>query len=213
MSMKSYAPLAALASIALCAALAFAADGKPANGMSGQFYLFTREVPLPVALPLKQAVVGVGFTLNGKLGSSPHWDWNAGFDYGIGDFKGETTTGGVTNTSELSLTSWSARLGFDYWSDCCDEDWYCGPGFMYQSTVLTSKNTGSPDDKFDPIKVIGFDPHMGGSIRISPNAGLFGGMDMLLGYSSYDQTRSGTEDKFTGWVNSVGWRGGMRIKF
>lgn len=213
MSMKSFAPLAALASIALCAALAFAAEGKAGNSWGGQFYLFTREVPLPVALPIKQGVVGLGYTMNGKLGASPHWDWNAGFGYGIGNFKSESITGGVSSTSEISLTSWEARLGFDYWSDCCDEDWYCGPGFIYQSTELTSKNTGSPDQKYKPVKVIGIDPHMGGVIRISPNAGLFGAMDMVLGYMSYDETRTGTEDKLNGWVNSVGWRGGLRLKY
>ena len=213
MSVRSFVPFAALASIALCAAFAFAADGKPANSWAGEFYLFTRDVPLPVLTPLKQGIVGVGYSMNGRLGGSPHWDWNASVDYGIGSMKSEATTGGVTTTDELALTSWAVRLGFDYWVDCCDEDWYCGPGFMYLSSSLTEKSTGNPDNKFDPFKIIGIDPHMGGAIRLSPNASLFGGIDMLLGYGTYDQTTAGTEDKLTGWFNSVGWRGGLRLKY
>ena len=217
MSVRPIVVLAVLAGLTLGATSSLAADGmssgKPANGMALSLFLYGRDVPLPVLTPLQQAVVGVGAGLSGKMGSSAHWAWNLSGGFGVGSVKGETSSGGVTTTDELSLSEWEARLGMDYWTDCCDEYFYCGPGLIYMSNKLTEKSTGSPDIEFDPIKVFGIDPHAGGAVKCGSSASIFGDMDVALGYASYKQTTAGVEDKLTGWFHSVGWHGGVRIGF
>jgi hypothetical protein len=215
MSVRFFAVLAVLAGLTLGAASSFAAgdmsSGK-ANGNGLNIFIYSRDVPVPLSpITLKQGIVGIGAEFSGAAG--PHWAWNIGGGYGTGDAKSEVTpSGGPTDKTELSLSEWEARLGLDYWSDCCDQDWYCGPGLIYLSSKLTEKVTGAPDVEFEPMKVFGLNPRVGGAMHMGKSS-IFGGMDYVIGYGSFDQTITGTEEKITGWYTSVGWRGGVRIKF
>ena len=93
MSVRFLAVLAVLAGLTLGAASSFAAgdmsSGK-AHGNGLNIFVYSRDVPLPVSiLTIKQGVVGIGAEFSGSTG--PHWAWNIGGGYGIGDVKTETT--------------------------------------------------------------------------------------------------------------------------
>jgi hypothetical protein len=214
MLLRRMIPIFALAALAFSASFALAGGGSSGsgapNGWAGNIYIVSRDAPLPTSSLIKGGIVGLGYEMTGKWMSSPHWGWAASFDYGIGDLKETNTSGGISSTSELSLSSWSARFGWDYWDECCDEDWYCGPGFMYMSTSATDKSTGSPDQKINPLNVYGLDSRAGGAVKLFNNTRLFGSWDMLVGYGSYDQTQSGTETKLNGWFTATSMRGGLR---
>lgn len=219
MSRRLLTGITTLAAILLIAGVASAkgemgGGGGAANGFAGGIFIFDRDTPqLGVSFPAKMGIVGLGYEMTGKLGASPHWGWNASFGYGIGDLKEETSSAGTSSTDELSATHWEVRAGFDYWSDCCDQDWYCGPGFVYTSTKVTAKTTGSPDFDYEPVKVIGFEPRVGGQMKLGTNMRLFGTLSQLVGYASYDQTVSGVEDKVNGWFTSTSWHGGLRLMY
>ncbi len=215
MSRRILVSLLLVATTSFAVAPARAEEGKGgADGLTGGIYLFSRDVPLPTSPTLKQGIVGLGYEMTGKLGSSPHWGWNGSFGYGIGSWIEETTpSGGPTDKTELNLSHWEARLGFDYWDDCCDQDWFCGPALIYSSSKLKAKSTGSPDFDYEPVKTIGLDSRAGGQFHLGTNARMFGAMDMITGYSSFKQTETGTEVKIHGWSTSLGWRGGVRFHF
>lgn len=210
MSRKPLMSLTVILALTACAAIASSAIAKEGGAsessrLAGGVYVFTRDVPLPILTPLKQGVVGLGYEMNGRWGSSPHWGWNASFGYGVGSWKEES--GGTED--KLSLSHWEARVGMDWWDDCCDQEFYCGPGLIYMSSKLKEESTGNPDVELDPIKTIGLDARAGGQFHLGTNARMFGSMDAVLGSASYDE--NGT--KVSGWVNSFGWRGGVRFNF
>jgi hypothetical protein len=203
-----------VAAVVLTCGVASAKNGMGGgNGSSSQFdggiFLYQREAPSPPDGG-KNGIVGLGYEMTGRWAGSPHWRWNASFGYGLGDWKAEATTGGVSSTQEFSYTSWEVRLGWDYWSDCCDQQWYCGPGFAYMSTKATEKETGAADFDIEPMKVYGFEPRVGGQMKVGTKMSVFGGTSMLIGYGSYDQTVGGDELKVTGWFTALSWRTGLR---
>jgi hypothetical protein len=204
----------ALAAIACLATAAQAMEHASMPNWGGSIYFFGHNAPVSGGTaPAALGIIGLGYEMTGRLGAG-HWGWAVGGGYGIGGFKDKVTGSTTTSTDEISLTHYEIRLGFDYWDDCCDEDWYCGPGFVYESTTLTIKQTGFPDDKLKPYSVYGFDPRAGGAIKLgSSNMRLFGQMSMLLGYGSYKQTGTLAELKQTGWFVEPSWRGGLRFVY
>jgi hypothetical protein len=206
--------VAALAAIACFATAAHAmrdesSKGAPRFGLSA--YLFGHNAPvLGGTAPVTLGLIGLGLELNGGLGQG-HWGWAAGGGYGVGGFQDKVTGPSLSSTDEIDLTHYEIRVGFDYWDDCCDEYWYCGPGFVYESTTLTIKSTGQPEDKFKPYSVYGIDPRAGGAIKLGATMQLYAEMSMLIGYGSTKETNpSGAEFKQTGWFTQPGWRGGLR---
>lgn len=222
MSRRFLTGITTMAAILLIAGVASAKSGMggmnsggggPTTGLSGGIFIFDRDTPIPSSISTKAGVVGLGYEMTGKWGTSPHWGWDASFGYGIGDLKIETSSATASTSDELSLSHWEVRVGWDYWSDCCDQDWYCGPGFIYTSTSGTEKRTATADLDLDPVKVIGFEPRVGGQMKVGNNMKVFGQLSQLVGHQSYDQTIAGEEDKITGWVTSTAWRGGVRWMF
>jgi hypothetical protein len=190
-----------------------AAESSGGPVLGGSFYVFTRDVPIPFLAPIKQGVVGLGYQMTGKWGTSPHWGWTAGLEYGVGDFKIKQTGGGPSNVDEQTLTNWLVRGGFDYWSECCGLDWYCGPGVSYQSTKMTLKSSGSPDDELEPMKLYALDVHAGAIHDLSGRMKAFGEMGTALGVGSWEQTETGVTTKLNGWFNTMTWRGGLRYAY
>jgi hypothetical protein len=179
---------------------------------SHSFYAFNRNVPLPSFNFSPVGVIGVGYELRHRLATGSRWSWSASGEYGLGGIKDQLTSAGTTSTQELSVTNWSARLGMDYWHDEND-DYFSGPGIRYVSTTTTFKSSGGPDDKLKPFGLIGADVRVGGSVPLSGGVKLFGQASEFMGYGSYDETKSGDEQKFTGWFAMHTWSGGLRVKF
>ncbi|MBI1797966.1 MAG: hypothetical protein HYR74_13070 [Candidatus Eisenbacteria bacterium] len=203
-----------IAAVALTANVALAKDqGTGAAPVwAGSVYAFSHEAPTTNFA--SQAVIGLGYEMVGAMSKGSHWGWAIGGGYGIGGLKDESTSGSFSTTAQSTLTFYELRLGFDYYDDCCDEDWYCGPGFFYSSTNQTFKQTGNPDVKFDPVREYGFDPRIGGSMKLSDSLRLFGSTSMRIGYSSWDDKLTpGSESKLTGWRFDPTWRGGLSIKY
>lgn len=197
------------------ASAALAADGDAAPRWAGGIYLFTQDAPVPaiVGIGARTGIVGLGYEMNGRWGGSPHWGWNGSVGYGIGGFKEKQSDITGSNEDEITFTHWQVRLGMDYWSDCCDQDWYCGPGLVYWSTGGTIKSTGSPDFDLEATKVFGVDSRVGGQIKIGTRTRLFGGMSMMFGRSSWEQTESGTKFEENDWVTSYSMRSGIRFNY
>ena len=206
----------ALAALALSASAALAGDGAGMPGWGGSVYLFGQNAPFTTtgAFPTNIGIVGLGYEMTGRLGGG-HWGWAGAFGYGMGSIKDEVTSGGPTTTSEISATHYEVRLGMDYWDECCDEYWFCGPGLVYQSTKVTLKQTAAADQVSDPYKVFGIDPRAGGALKLgSGGMRLWGSMSMLLGRASFKDTSTpGTELKQSGWIVQPGWRGGLRFQY
>ncbi len=201
----------------LLASLAPVATAGSKNGqpdLSGGLYLFSRNVPVAGSTSgtFNAGILGLGYQMNGRLGSTTPWGWSVNAGYGLGDEKA-TFTSVTSSTNEVSLSHWDVRLGLDYYRDCCEDDFYCGPGLTYMSTTPTFKSTGNPDDKLKPTHLYGFDARLGGSIPLAGNMRLYGETSSFLGYGSYDETRGAEELKTTGWYTLETWRGGFRYKY
>lgn len=209
--------LAVLAALVGATRSALAADGDSAPKWAGGIYLFTQDAPVPSVLTggvsPSTGIVGLGYEMNGRWGGSSHWGWNGSFGYGIGGIKDKQSDITGSSEDEITFTHWQVRLGMDYWNDCCDEEWYCGPGLIYMSTGGTLKSTGSPDFDLEPMKVIGLDSRVGGQMKMGARTRLFGGMSMMFGRSSWEQTESGTKFEENGWVTSYSYRGGIRWNY
>jgi hypothetical protein len=196
--------------------LAVAKEGDDvSNHFAGGVYYFAANTPIPSVLALSPTagIVGLGYEMTGRWGGSPHWGWTGSFGYGIGGVKQKQSDPTGSNTDELTLTHWEVRLGMDYWDDCCDQTWYCGPGLVYMSTGGTIQSTGSTDFDVDPIKTFGLDARAGGQLHLGRKARLFGGMSILAGRSSWDQTESGTKFEENAWVTTYAYRGGIRWNY
>ena len=209
--------LVVLAAVLGAATAAVAKQGDDAsNRFAGAIYAFAADTPIPSVLASVSptvGIIGLGYEMTGGWGGSPHWGWNGSFGYGIGGVKEKQSdpTGSVTD--ELKVSHWEVRLGLDYWGDCCDQTWYCGPGLVYMSTGGTIQSTGSPDFDLEPIKTFGLDARAGGQLHLGRKARLFGAMSILAGRSTWDQTDSGTTLEETAWVTTYSYRGGLRWSF
>lgn len=212
LAVRFIAPLLVLASLG-SPALAQRSRASEGGMYSGNLYLFNRDVPIPAALPFQQSVVGIGYELDGRFGAGSRWGWGLTGYYGFGSWKEETSSGGASSSDELSLSHYGFRFGFDYTFDCCDDGFYCGPGFDFSSTKLTEKSTGSSDNELKPIYLYGLDARAGGAIPMGGRLRLFGETSEFMGYASYDETRAGIEEKLNGWYRNTTWRGGLKIRY
>jgi len=205
-------PTLLLLAIACMARAAVAEEGQGPPKWAGSVYLWGGDTPIPTTLG-KEGIIGLGYQLDMGMGPNSHWAWSANFGYGIGDLK-EKITGPVTSTTnELSMSSYEIRLGADWWNDCCDKLWYCGPGFVYQSTSVTAKSTGNPDFDYKPFYTYGLEARLGGTIPMGKKWSLFGQTAESLTYGSYSQTESGTKEELTGWFTNWKWRGGVYMGY
>lgn len=190
--------------------------GDASNRFAGGIYYFAVNTPVPSVLggfSPSVGIVGLGYEMTGRWGSSPHWGWNGSFGYGVGGIQETQSDPTGSNIDELTFSHWEVRLGMDYWDDCGDQTWYCGPGLVYGSTGGTIKSTGSSDFDLDPIKTFGLDARAGGQLHLGPKAHLFGGMSILVGRSSWEQTESGTKFEENAWTTSYAYRGGIRWSY
>jgi hypothetical protein len=178
------------------------------NPVDGGIFLYERDAPAPPAGG-KVGVVGLGYEVTGPWARSAHWRWNASIAYGIGDTKNNVTIDTVATMFENQITSWEARLGWDY----CEGNWYCGPGVVYLSTKQKLKQSGTPDSELEPFKVVAFEPRIGGSFKLSPRITMFASSSLLIGYGKSDNTVGvfpRLEEDVSGWFTSSAWHGGIR---
>ncbi len=209
--------LVVLAAVLGAVTAAVAKEGDDSsNRFAGGIYYFAADTPIPSALASVSptvGIIGLGYEMTGRWGGSPHWGWNGSFGYGIGGVKEKQSDPTGSITDELTFSHWEVRLGMDYWDDCCDQTWYCGPGLVYMSTGGTIQSTGSADFDLDPIKTFGLDARGGGQLHLGQKARLFGGMSILVGRSSWVQTESGTRFEENAWITAYAYRGGIRWSF
>jgi hypothetical protein len=157
------------------------------------------------------AIVGGGAQLGFPFGKSRRWMIAPGGTYGLGHNSDKQTSGGSSTTFSSDIHTISAFLDWLYGSDCCDESWYCGPGFYYSSTSITDKVTGGSDVKFNGIHSYGIQLTEGGGVPIGQMV-LFGGATQRIGFTSFTDKGTITEEKLHSITHSIQFQGGLKVK-
>ena len=192
--------------VSLATAIAAPASAEaPKTGES--LYLFGHDTSLLGEVPL--SILGVGYQLTLVPQGSQNSSWNLAFEYGQGKNKNTNVTTG--NASELVATSIGGVVGYDRYYD--GGNLQGGPVLYYENLAFTVKRTGDPDDKFKASTTLGFGGHFGGGFALAKNVRLFGDMRDVIGASTYDETKAGTEQKWSACRFITSYSGGVSWTF
>jgi|GEM_PF-5150048 len=156
------------------------------------------------------AILGGGAQVNLPIGSGHRWSLAPGATFGRGHESNTQTSVGSTTESSVDIYTLAAFLDWMFDDDCCDDDWYCGPGIYYSDTWANDKFTGVPETKIKGIHSYGLQLTEGGGVHMNKTLVLFGGATQRIGFTSYDNKSSITEDKIHAITHAIQFEGGLK---
>ena len=163
--------------------------------------------PSPVSIGLDS---GHSFGLKATYSADirdERWNWNAGAGYNIGSWVRDDSDG---DKFDQSFSGWHLRGGVDRQFNAGPAMFYCGPGFMYESSTGEFETSGpgriTQKTEGESYNAYGLDVRIGTMIPVTDkNWGFTASAHHFLGFGS--TSADGAEISQT--ENSTGFNAGM----